>query len=151
MASTASITDLLRRLRAKANPAAHDEATKPRRPRYDEDNLQRACVRFFDYAHHAERLLLHHSPNEGLLPRTARDGAKRKAMGCRPGFPDLVLLLPRRGYAYLCIELKTPTGRQSLAQREYQEAVEAAGGRYEICRTIEDFINIIEDYMNDQT
>lgn len=119
----------------------------PRR-RHDEDNLQMQCVAWFNHAHKDIRNLLHHSPNEGLLPHGARDGAKRKAMGVRAGFPDLVLLVPRGNYPYLCIELKTAKGRQSESQRGYQKAVEQAGAMYVIVRTPDEFMVEVNSYLN---
>lgn len=115
--------------------------------RHEEDRLQTACVRWFGLAHPKLALLLHHSPNEGLLPRTARDGAKRKAMGVRAGFPDLVLLVPNTLHHYLCVELKSHAGRQSASQRAYQEAVERAGGMYAVIRSLEGFIETINEYL----
>lgn len=117
------------------------------RPRHLEDRLQMSCVRWFDFQHHPLRLLLHHSPNEGLLVKKQTDGAKRKAMGVRAGFPDLILLKPNARYHYMAIELKTDKGRQSDTQREYQRAVEAAGGRYVIVRSIDDFIKEVDGYL----
>lgn len=115
--------------------------------RYLEDKLQMACRHWFDLQHPRLALLLHHSPNEGRLMHTARDGAKRKAMGVRAGFPDFILLYPSGGYPYLAIELKSEKGRQSPAQREYQEAVQQAGGLYILCRTLEEFREVINAYI----
>lgn len=120
-----------------------------RRPRYAEDRLQMACRRWFDMQYPAFSLLLHHSPNEGKLWKSERDGAKRKAMGVRAGFPDFVLLQPSRNYPYLCVELKSPKGRQSESQKAYQRAVETAGGRYVVVRTLEEFIGTIREYMTE--
>ena len=61
-------------LRSSANAPAR------RRPAYIEDKLQIACKYWFDCQYPQYRLLLHHSPNEGLLMKHDRDGAKRKAM-----------------------------------------------------------------------
>lgn len=115
--------------------------------RHQEDDLQKACVRWFDYRWNHCRLLLHHSPNEGELIGGPRAGAKRKAMGVRAGFPDLVLLRPSGGCPFLCVELKTRTGRQSATQREYQRQVEAVGGRYVVVRSVDEFISVMETYM----
>lgn len=114
---------------------------------HEEDKLQMSCRTWFDYAYPKQSLLLHHSPNEGLLKNSARDGAKRKAMGMRPGFPDFILLLPHAGKPYLCIELKTKKGRQSEAQRIYQQHVEACGGAYEIVRSLDEFMTLVNEWM----
>lgn len=115
---------------------------------HPEDRLQMACVRVFALQWPDMALLLHHSPNEGLLPRTARDGAKRKAMGVRAGFPDLVLLVPGGRWHYLCMELKSPAGRLSSSQRDYQRAVERAGGCYAVIRDLPDFLRTVRAYLH---
>jgi hypothetical protein len=70
-------------------------------------------------------------------------------MGVRAGFPDLTLLVPRKGYHALFIELKTAKGKQSEHQKEYQAEVEKQGYKYIICRSVQDFIKEIEEYMEE--
>lgn len=123
------------------------KGTTHRKPRYIEDRLQMACKYWFDCQYPQYRLLLHHSPNEGLLLQHDKDGAKRKAMGMRAGFPDFILLLPNREHPYLAIELKSEKGRQSEHQKEYQRAVESVGGLYVIVRRIDDFVSIVRNYI----
>lgn len=118
-----------------------------RHPVYWEDRLQMACKRWFDLQYPQFRLLLHHSPNEGKLWMRDRDGAKRKAMGVRAGFPDFIFLHPNRNCAYLAIELKSPKGRQTENQRQYQQAVEGAGGKYVVVRSFDEFVLTIREYM----
>lgn len=116
-------------------------------PRYLEDKLQISCRYWFDLQYPQYRLLLHHSPNEGLLVNRKADGAKRKAMGVRAGFPDFILLLPNEEYAYLAIELKTEKGVQSKEQKTYQATVERFGGHYVIVRSIEQFKEVVDKYI----
>lgn len=114
--------------------------------KYREEKLQESCVRWFDLAHPEYRLLLHHSPNGGV--RTTYEGAAFKRMGTRAGFPDLVLLVPRGGCPFLCIEMKQGRGRQTESQQEYQRAVESAGAKYVVCRSFDEFKENIENYLN---
>ncbi|MDR0384526.1 MAG: VRR-NUC domain-containing protein [Prevotellaceae bacterium] len=107
--------------------------------------MQIACVRYFDYKYSELSKLLHHSPNGGK--RNAREAARFKAMGVRAGFPDLILLVENAQYNYLCIELKSAKGTQTDLQHEYQKIVEKSGGQYRICRSLDDFINIIDHYL----
>ena len=116
--------------------------------RHLEDRLQIACVRWFSMQHRDIAHLLHHSPNGGY--RTATEGAKFKAMGVRAGFADLVLLVPRGGYHALFIEMKSAKGRQTALQEQWQHEVEAQGYKYTICRSIEEFINIITNYLKEK-
>jgi len=116
--------------------------------RHNEDQLQKACIRWFDYVHRDIRLLLHHSPNGGH--RNAAEAAKFKEMGVRAGFPDLILLLPSNNgrYAFLCIELKTEKGRQTDLQKEYENMINThTAGKYVVCRSLDEFIKIVTDYL----
>jgi hypothetical protein len=134
--------NVLDQMRTMAN------AKTRKRPTYREDRLQMDCKYWFDCQYPQYRLLLHHSPNEGLLMKHDRDGAKRKAMGMRPGFPDFIFLMPNRQYPYLAMELKSEKGRQSDHQKEYQQAVENAGGRYRVIRSLNEFMTEIKGYLN---
>lgn len=60
---------------------------------------------------------------------------------------ELVLLVPRKGYGALCIEMKTPAGELSQAQRRWQQAVTEVGQKYVVCRTIEDFVREVNRYL----
>lgn len=84
-------------------------------------------------------LVYWHTPNGEL--RNKRTAAKIKAMGCRPGIPDLVFILPDGRTAFL--ELKMPGGSLSPAQRDFRTAVEALGCPYAMARTIEQAVQII--------
>lgn len=86
-----------------------------KKPKHEEDDLQRACVCWFDLQYPQYRLRLHHSPNGGK--RNAIEAAKFKQMGVRAGFPDLLLLISNKYYPFMGIELKTKTGRQSDYQK----------------------------------
>lgn len=116
--------------------------------RHIEQSLQILCVRWFDLQYPRLRLRLHHSPNGGK--RNAIEAAKFKAMGTRAGFPDFILLVPSGDCPFLGIELKTDRGRQSQHQHEYQLEFESMGARYEIVRTIEEFISVVTEYINGQ-
>lgn len=45
--------------------------------------------------------------------------------------------------------MKTDKGRQSEAQREWQRLIEADGYKYVVARSIEDFIKVVNDYLNE--
>lgn len=113
--------------------------------RHDEEDMQTACVRWFNLQYPRYAPLLHHSPNGGR--RSIREAARFKAMGTRAGFPDLVLLVPRLGCGALFLELKTPKGAQSASQKRYQALLEANGYKYIIIRKFEQFQKVISTYM----
>lgn len=136
------MNDQLEKLRTLCNTPV-----KRRKPSHEEDRLQITCRVWFDLQHKDLSILLHHSPNEGLLVKRASDGAKRKAMGVRAGFPDFIFLKSNRFYPYLAIELKTQKGKQSEHQIAYQKAIEANGGKYVVVRSLEEFMSEINEYL----
>ena len=70
-----------------------------------------------------------------------------KRQGVKRGVADVILQIPKKGYASLCIEFKTPTGRQSAEQKEYQRQVEMAGSKYVIVRSVEQAIRELQLYL----
>jgi hypothetical protein len=64
------------------------------------------------------------------------EGAIMKAMGVVAGVADMMYLSDA---GLIALEFKTPTGRQSPVQKQWQETIEAAGYRYVIIRTFEEF------------
>ena len=113
--------------------------------RHLEENLQIECVRWYELKYPKFGKLLHASPNGGK--RDAREAARFKAMGTRPGFPDLILLFPASGYSYLAIEMKSEKGKQSEYQKQYQDLIENTGAKYVICRSFDEFQKEIKDYL----
>lgn len=74
-----------------------------------------------------------HPPNGEA--RSARTGAKLKAMGVKAGVPDLVVVRPG-GIVYF-LELKAPKGSLSPAQRAFRAACEDNGIPYAVAVTPE--------------
>lgn len=145
MANKLTFEELL--ARANAQPAR-------KRPSHPEEDLQKACCQWYDLQWGGRRIngekigrLLHHSPNGGK--RSTKEAARFKAMGTRAGFPDFWLGIPVNGCPYLCIELKTlkKGSDQSENQRDYQRLVTAMGARYVVVRTLQEFINVVNNYL----
>lgn len=116
--------------------------------REEEHNIQCACVRWFAYQYNEFRGLLFAVPNGG--GRGKAQAGKLKAEGVVAGVSDLIFLLPRQGYHALCIEMKTEekSSRQQPTQKTWQEAVEKQGYKYVVCRSFDQFVEIIEGYVN---
>lgn len=93
------------------------------------------------------RLLFHIENENSRSDSNAIQGAMRKAMGVVAGVSDLILLVPTNKHHGLCIEMKDKDGQQRKEQKEWQYLVEAQGYRYEICRSKEQFQEIIKDYF----
>jgi len=114
--------------------------------RHLESKIQAACVRWFrlQYPHLAP--LLFAIPNGGA--RNPREAGILKDEGVTPGVSDLILLTPRHGFGALCLECKTENGRQSPEQKEWQKQAENAGNKYVVFRSVEEFIEIVNDYLS---
>lgn len=123
--------------------------------REEEHNIQAACVRWFNLQYPQYRGLLFAVPNGGA--RNKATAGKLKAEGVVAGVADLLLLVPRKTsndplilsttYHGLAIEMKTAKGRQSPEQKEWQAKVEAQGYKYAVIRSLDDFIDTIEQYL----
>ena len=115
----------------------------------EEHNLQCACVKWFAYQHPELQGLLFAVPNGSY--RNKATAGKLKAEGVVPGVADLILLVPKPMplpyHHALCIEMKTKTGRQSPEQKAWQSKMERFGYDYAVCRSLDEFINTIENYL----
>ena len=86
------------------------------------------------------------------------NGAKRnvwtakilKDEGVRAGVSDLILLIPRHGYAGLLIETKTPDGKQSDSQKEFERLARQYKYLYVIMRDLPTFQQLMMWYIEDK-
>lgn len=88
--------------------------------------------------------LLYAVPNGG--PRSIVAAAKLKAEGVKPGVPDLVLPVPAMGFAGLYVEMKTKDGTVRPEQKAWIAALQEAGHRVEVCRSIEAAIAVLREH-----
>lgn len=119
--------------------------------RHKESEMQIRCVTRFRRAYPEYACLLFHPRNEGS-GHSAEDRKRQstaKKEGVQAGVADLMLVLPSHEYHALAIEMKSKTGRQSKEQKTWQRYFEAAGGKYVIVRSDEEFDNEIAAYMGD--
>ena len=80
---------------------------------------------------------LHHSPNGGK--RDAFTGAQMKALGVKPGFPDLILPFTNdAGQCGLAIEMKSEKGRVSDEQADWLAHLLLHGWECAVCRSAEE-------------
>ena len=125
---------------------------------HKESDLQIHCVKYFRCTYPELARLLEHPKNEGHGDKVA--GAIAKAEGVQAGVADLMLHVPSEAHIIgeevqeelytfhsMAIELKTKTGRQSPEQKLFQRYFEAAGGKYMVVRTFEDFVATVDDYV----
>jgi len=126
-----------------------------------EHNLQVSCVNWFRMQHRQYAIQLVAVPNGGKCSKAV--AKKLKAEGVTRGVSDLILFVPNKAYHALCIEMKvdTPTGEfkkrdgvekvrkgiQSDEQKDWQKAIETQGYKYVVCRSIEGFMNEVNNYL----
>jgi hypothetical protein len=72
--------------------------------------------------------------------RSARSGARLKAMGVRAGAPDLFVIAGGRANA---IEFKHGNGRLSPAQKQAAIEWEAAGGAFHVASNIDEALGVL--------
>lgn len=128
-----------------------------------EASIQSECMIWFNnnfcLKHHNPRMVAFSVPNElammlrGVLMETRLPQQKidqiiavlsqrMKNMGLLPGVSDTIFVLPQK---VLFIEFKTETGYQSPNQKEFQAAVQSCQHQYHVCRSLEQFQQIIKD------
>lgn len=127
------------------------ETTPPsakRRRGSPEMKIQAECVKIAWNEFPETRYCLFHVANEIDRPDSnPMLGAMRRAEGIVRGVSDLILMLPRKGFHALCIEMKTETGYQSSFQKDWQKIVESNGYKYVVCRSVEQFRDILTEYL----
>lgn len=133
--------DILDRMRTLCNT---DVKEKQHHTAHEEE-MQMRIVRLMGdiYPQYAD--LLVHNANE--FHGTIKQGARRKRLGVRKGFPDFSFFMPSKYYHGLHIELKYGRNGQSQEQKEYQKRLEGVGYQYVVCRSEEDFIKGMNQYI----
>jgi hypothetical protein len=105
-----------------------------RRPLSLEEKFQVAVVELLQLYERRGCLVYAHIPNG--LRRTKATGGRLKAMGVRPGVPDLVLWLPHG--RLLMLELKWGKGEVSEAQAVFHRVMGRLGHCVVVCYTLEE-------------
>lgn len=115
--------------------------------RHVESTTQQAFIRWFRLAYARYALVAVAVPNGGARSRV--EAAIMQGEGVTAGVADVLVLVPRGGYGALGLEFKTTarSSRQSPSQKAWQQAFEAAGNRYHVVRTIDEAIEVTNDYM----
>ena len=110
-----------------------------------ERQIQIRCVSWFRARYPEASKVFFSVPNGGA--RNAWTAKNLRDEGALSGVADLILLVPRHGYACLCIEMKKPGGRQSESQKAFEEAVREFKGKYVVCYSLEEFQASVADYL----
>lgn len=110
-----------------------------------EANLQSGCVTWFGLQYPKLAPLLFSVPNGGS--RNKIEAMNLKRQGVRAGVADLILLFPKQGHGALLIEMKYGKGKQQPVQKEWQKIVESAGYKYVVCRSLDEFMREVNNYL----
>lgn len=86
------------------------------------------CLKF-----HNPRYCIFSVPNDTT---DIRELMRKKSTGLKAGVSDLIVLLPNK---VIFCEVKTETGVQSDAQKDFQKQVEDLGFEYILVRSLENF------------
>lgn len=111
--------------------------------KHEESNLQQACVKLFRLQY--PNLIIFAIPNGGS--RNVIEAARLKREGVLAGVADLMILKPNESYYGLFIEMKIGKGRQSESQISFEMYCIHHNYRYTIARSLDEFINIVENYL----
>jgi hypothetical protein len=120
-------------------------STRSRSPKLTEAAIQKAILQYL-----AARRIVHFRINVIGVPKS--DGTFRPNV-TMVGMADIHVIFPIKGVgASVHLEVKTPKGRQTDKQKDFQLQVEKARGYYFIVRSVEDVHNIISqlEKINDQ-
>ena len=110
-----------------------------------ERQIQIQCVGWFRQRYPEASRVFFSTPNGGARnPWTAKN---LRDEGVLSGVADLILLLPRHGYAALCIEMKKIGGRQSDSQKVFEQACKEYKVKYVVCYSLEEFQAVVEEYL----
>ena len=88
---------------------------------------------------------LHHSPNGGK--RDALAGAQMKALGVKPGWPDLILPHSNGQHPGLVIEMKSATGSTSKEQKDWLAHFEDQNWQVRVARSAQEARTILCLYL----
>ena len=110
-----------------------------------EDQLQQSIVTYYNnnycLKNHNPRGIIFSVPNGGS--RNLLEAKKMKLTGLLSGVSDLIVILPNSKTLFL--ELKTDKGTQSESQKEFEKRITDLGFEYHICRSLPQFITIINN------
>ncbi len=109
-----------------------------------ESKIQISCVKWFRKQY--PKLLLFAIPNGGQ--RNVITASIIKAEGAVSGVADLQLLVANKTYHSLFIEMKQGKNKQSDSQLEFEKYCIKHQYQYEVCRSVDEFIAIIDKYLS---
>ena len=110
-----------------------------------ENDIQRTIKNYLQVLENQGKLMFIRN-NSGAMPIKGQNGKMRYIKFGKKGSAD-ILVWTQEGYVDCCrciaLECKSATGKQSPAQKEWQEKFEKLGGEYYIVRSVEEVMKIV--------
>lgn len=103
-----------------------------------EDSIQQEIFMWY----HNTYCLLHHTPRRMIFSVPNEGKPELVRTGLYPGASDL-LVFHHVGRPPLFVEVKTPSGVQSVSQKEFESHATSLGCQYFLVRSLEDFKEVI--------
>lgn len=119
-------------------------STKPQ----TESQIQKDCVAWFRHRYESIEPLFFSVANGGA--RNAWTAKIMKDEGVRAGVSDLILLIPRHGFAALLVEMKTSDGKQSDSQKTFEKLATQYRYKYVVVRDLTTFQQLMLWYIEDK-
>jgi hypothetical protein len=113
----------------------------------EEDRLQIAFMQWVRLQYPKFRDFLFHIPNGGKMSLIT--GSRLKAMGVKPGVADVLFMFRTSNFGGLWLEFKTPKGKQSVQQKEFEELSHVAQYDYQLVRTLDEAMEAFKRYLKD--
>jgi hypothetical protein len=121
---------------------------KPKKPlasKISEHQLQASIFSYVNKVLPALRPFMFAIPNGGQ--RNVIVAKKLKAEGVTAGVWDILIVIPNIYKHGLFIECKVSKNELTKTQQDFKEKVQPVGYHFEECRSLEDFIAILENYF----
>lgn len=130
-------------LKAEDRPAKQERIKAEDLANYKtEDQIQTEVAAWLDTNLPAD-WLWYHPPNGGFRKKTTAN--RFKAMGLKPGIPDVVILRADGSPVY--IELKSFGGILSPSQCRFRDWCKAAGSPYYVARSVGEVTLILKEFL----
>lgn len=116
-------------------------------PHASEDDVQIALFEWAAVMEHSMPglRLMYHVPNGGR--RSISEAVRFKAMGVKPGVPDVCLPVARGGYHGLYVEIKVGRNKPSDNQLRWIDDLRAEGYQVALCYGLDAAIDAVTAYM----
>lgn len=114
-------------------------------PRQDREGpIHKGILQLLDLALPGDAIY-HHSPNELDMAgaEAARQIAKARKLGTKPGWTDIEIVWQGRFYA---VEVKAPGGKLSRAQADIHAAIMRAGAKVAVVTSVSEMREVLDQW-----